>query len=1477
MLWWLPDVAWAFEDLRLVASVTALETREDGTVVAWVDRGALDGVIPGTSGQLMRPADADSNAVGIGRIDVLEVRRRRTLVGVDAWYPEEWPALRGDVVSVNAAWEPTADATRAEALARNGIFVHDARGRPLYTWADVARRPDRVSDAEICARAARDVGGTPEDACRLLSVVDALLPSYLGMDLSFHDLWAQWEANGRPLAPVDLAEQALALPDSDWDTFLGGASWVGDVPERWHIAVEQGVDTGDPDLERLSLLFLRFAELQQDANALDLAHSARAIVHASAGRWEEAIAERQLALETTSEPWRRAWTLRRIGDAWEELDRDEEAIAAYRAAVREQGDAPDGWAHRDLGHRLRLAGYNAQSEEPLLRAIELLEANAGPAELMAAANARVDLGLAYAELGRPAEAAAVLEAAAAGAHALLEPRWEANAWDALGDVLWHSDPVRARDAKIAAFHLFLEAGRTDWAASRATDAGMLSDNAGDPGAALEWTQRAIDVARPLGPSEGLADALARMSMLQLQQGDGAAALGLLDEALAVAEAAGERGTLAHVWMRVGEARAETGDPAGASAAYATATELADRTDDVRLRASIAVSWGNNVPADAEAAYARAEALYRDMGDIGALAETLLQHTAHLHGEEAVAMGREAAALADRIGDAVLRARADLAIAPDLRHTDPAAAEALLLGARPVFEAAGKAFELVAVDRWLAQIAVDRLDPDAALRWAESARTHGEVAHMYRAAALLLVAQLRYDRGETDLARVAADEAAAEAARHDIAYVEAGAYRLLSDVHSRRGATRTAEAFARRAIDVDRAAGNPTATHTARLAELAFFRGDRAEGRARAEEAMATAEPGDWVTPFLAGLPLAADLADSGDVAAALATLDRLGGAVPADNLLGQAYLELYRAVATLDSDPASAEAHAAAALALCPPAERGARATILGVRARALASLADPGAEAALRETLAELTATDQPAWRWRVAWELAAVLHAGGRVEEAVPYGLEAVAGLDRLLRDAAGAEGRATLLSVHGEVYDGAAALFAEAGRAEDAWRVTQARQAQDLDAVAGADLTGEEAAAADEVSALESRRAAVAAELSTADPIRAGVLQAELDEIDARRRDFVRDLQRRYPDLAERLHVDPADLSDLQARLAPGEAFVEPVVLPDKVVLFVVRPDRVAHREVPVTEAVLDALVADLRDALAHPRVAWPTRGVRVIAADPGGSGPADPTEAARKLYDVLLRPIEGDLDGVTTLVTAPSGKLRYVPFAVLWDGEGFAVERWRMSLLTRSGATLEHRALDPRAGVLAIADPDGSLPGAAAEVEAMRKVWGRRRVDVLAGGEATEDALREHLPGHRILHLATHGILLDATPRESYLVLAGEGDAARLTLREITLLPAAELDLVVLSACETAVGSGDGDAIAGLAYQFEVRDASAVVASLWAVSDESTSRWMVELYEALREPGTTRSEAVRAAQLALLADERWRHPYYWAPFVLIGDWR
>ncbi|WP_019499925.1 CHAT domain-containing protein [Pseudanabaena sp. PCC 6802] len=161
-----------------------------------------------------------------------------------------------------------------------------------------------------------------------------------------------------------------------------------------------------------------------------------------------------------------------------------------------------------------------------------------------------------------------------------------------------------------------------------------------------------------------------------------------------------------------------------------------------------------------------------------------------------------------------------------------------------------------------------------------------------------------------------------------------------------------------------------------------------------------------------------------------------------------------------------------------------------------------------------------------------------------------------------------------------------------------------------------------------------------------------------------------------------------------------------------------------------------------------------------------------------------------------------------------------------------------------------------------------------------------ALRDNISGHRILHIATHGKFEPGSADASYLML---GDGNKLPIPEIptALQDLTKVHLVVLSACETALGTAtqDGTEIAGISYYFLNGGAKAVIASLWAVDDASTRLLMEEFYTQLAkstpQAPITKAAAIRQAQLSLLhrkskgSSTDFSYPHYWAPFVLIGN--
>jgi len=266
-----------------------------------------------------------------------------------------------------------------------------------------------------------------------------------------------------------------------------------------------------------------------------------------------------------------------------------------------------------------------------------------------------------------------------------------------------------------------------------------------------------------------------------------------------------------------------------------------------------------------------------------------------------------------------------------------------------------------------------------------------------------------------------------------------------------------------------------------------------------------------------------------------------------------------------------------------------------------------------------------------------------------------------------------------------------------------------------------------------------------------------------------------------------------------------------------------------------------------------------------------------DSAAQLYNLLIRPLEGDLSAKEVLAFIPTATLNYLPMPALKAPDGrYLIEKKQCVTIVKAG-DLEALGAPPtaaRGGVLALGNPDGSLPAAAQEAQAVTAMFPGSQTYL--GGEATPDHLvAAGKAGY--LHLATHGVLDARDPSNSYLLVAGS--EPRLKVPQIFELKLDGVRLVTLSACQTAVGKdnvGAGSELTTLAFAFSVAGSNSVLASLWSVSDESTRELMTAFYAGVKE-GLPLSKALQVAQLKLLADPRFKSPFYWAPFVLLGDWR
>lgn len=257
----------------------------------------------------------------------------------------------------------------------------------------------------------------------------------------------------------------------------------------------------------------------------------------------------------------------------------------------------------------------------------------------------------------------------------------------------------------------------------------------------------------------------------------------------------------------------------------------------------------------------------------------------------------------------------------------------------------------------------------------------------------------------------------------------------------------------------------------------------------------------------------------------------------------------------------------------------------------------------------------------------------------------------------------------------------------------------------------------------------------------------------------------------------------------------------------------------------------------------------------------------------LYDMLWRPLASALGGVEEVRIVPSAAIGSLPFAALWDGKHYLVERLGICMLASAAATLGSPPRPRVERVLLMADT-ARLAGSRREVEALAQLWPGARV--LGGAALTRKGLQEEAPRADLLHLACHGEFRPDSPLFSALLL---GEHA-VTALEIEQLPLRQRPIVVLSACDTALSdTSRGDEALGLVRAFLVAGASRVIAGLWQVDDASTADWMTRLHQGIQQFGDSESSGGVSLSRVISLIQRQSinqgvHAYHWAGFTLHG---
>jgi CHAT domain-containing protein len=267
-------------------------------------------------------------------------------------------------------------------------------------------------------------------------------------------------------------------------------------------------------------------------------------------------------------------------------------------------------------------------------------------------------------------------------------------------------------------------------------------------------------------------------------------------------------------------------------------------------------------------------------------------------------------------------------------------------------------------------------------------------------------------------------------------------------------------------------------------------------------------------------------------------------------------------------------------------------------------------------------------------------------------------------------------------------------------------------------------------------------------------------------------------------------------------------------------------------------------------------------------------------ARRLYDWLFKPLEAELAGrdITTIVLIPDGALRNIPIAALHDGKGFLVSRFGFAVAPGL-SLLEPRPLsgkESRVLLSGLSDAVQQFPPLPAVLGELASIEQLTQATTLRNQEFSATRFEKELRAlpYSVVHIASHG-QFDSDPKKSFL-LTYDG---RITMDDLeqymklTRFREDPVELLTLSACRTA--AGDDRAALGLAGIAIKAGARSALATLWFVSDQASSDLVADFYRLLR-ANTSKVTALQQAQQRMLADPRYRHPSYWAPFLLIGNW-
>ena len=333
----------------------------------------------------------------------------------------------------------------------------------------------------------------------------------------------------------------------------------------------------------------------------------------------------------------------------------------------------------------------------------------------------------------------------------------------------------------------------------------------------------------------------------------------------------------------------------------------------------------------------------------------------------------------------------------------------------------------------------------------------------------------------------------------------------------------------------------------------------------------------------------------------------------------------------------------------------------------------------------------------------------------------------------------------------------------------------------------------------------------------------------------------------------------------------AIIYSIVLPDRVAVIASIPGQPLHYySNKISEQNVEENITKLRTKIENPEFSF--RQERAFQTQ------------SKQLYDLLISPLIADLQksNTKTLVFVLDGVLRNLPMSVLYDGKQYLVEKYNLALTpglqlvppSDPGEQQSRQAF--LGGISESRQGFASLPGVKLEIEAISKLIPNQK---LLNEKFNNLQVASNLVANnsQIVHLATHG-QFSSNPEDTFILTWDNRlgiDRLQNLIQNRNIRSSKGIDLLVLSACQTA--AGDNRATLGLAGVAIKARAKSTIASLWSVSDEGTQLLMTSLYQNLTNPNIGKAESLKLAQQSLIRNPKYRSPFYWSAFVLVGNWR